>query len=149
TGLFRALGGFDESMRACEDYDLWLRILVTRGIELQDEVLVERRGGHPDQLSATVPALDRFRILSLTKLLADSRLSSARRAAAAEVLAEKCAIYAKGLRRRDRNGDADCIERIAGLALDDWRSAPTESIGIAAEAICNLLTSRADASSRT
>jgi len=145
TDMFRALGGFDETMRACEDYDLWLRVLVTREIGLLDNDLAERRGGHPDQLSATVPALDRYRILSLTKLLADSRLSAPRREAVALVLAEKCAIYAKGLRCRERDRAADCIERIAGQALGDWRSAPTESIAIAAEAIRRLLVSQAEA----
>ncbi len=139
TELFRALGGFDETMRACEDYDLWLRILVTREIGLLAEVLVERRSGHPDQLSATVPALDRYRILSLTKLLTDSRLSASRREAVAVVLAEKCAIYATGLRRRERIDAARCVELVAEQALGDWRSAPSESIAIAAEAIRNLI----------
>lgn len=145
TERFRALGGFDETMRACEDYDLWLRTLVTREIGLLDEVLVERRAGHPDQLSATVPALDRYRILSLIKLLADSRLSAARREAVALVLAEKCAIYAKGLRRRERDTAANCVERVAEQALGDWRSTPNESIAIAAEAIRNLVISQAEA----
>lgn len=145
TERFRALGGFDETMRACEDYDLWLRMLVTREIGLLDEVLVERRAGHTDQLSATVPALDRYRILSLIKLLADSRLSAARREAVALVLAEKCAIYAKGLRRRERDTAANCVERVAEQALGDWRSTPNESIAIAAEAIRNLVISRAEA----
>jgi glycosyltransferase involved in cell wall biosynthesis len=145
TELFRALSGFDETMRACEDYDLWLRILVTQEIGLLDEVLLERRAGHPDQLSATVPALDRYRILSLMKLLADSRLSATRREAVAQVLAEKCAIYAKGLRRRERDDAARCVERVAEQALGDWRESASESIAIAAEAIRSLVVSQADA----
>jgi glycosyltransferase involved in cell wall biosynthesis len=145
TELFRALGGFDETMRACEDYDLWLRILVAREIGLLDKVLVERRAGHPDQLSAAVPALDRYRILSLIKLLADSRLSVERREAAALVLAEKCAIYAKGLHRRERDAAAQRVERVAEQALGDWRVAPSESIAIAAEAIRNLVVAHVDA----
>ena len=102
TELFRSTGGFDESMDAAEDYDLWLRILIDREIGLLDEPLVTRRGGHPDQTSATTPALDRFRILALTKLLADDRLSTARRNSVVEVLEEKCRIYAGGLLRRGR-----------------------------------------------
>ncbi len=73
TELFRSLTGFDQSMLAAEDYDLWLRILIDHEAGLLDEPLVTRRGGHPDQTSATTPALDRFRILALTKLLADDR----------------------------------------------------------------------------
>ena len=78
TDLFRSLGGFDEIMMAAEDYDLWLRILIDHEAGLLDEPLVTRRGGHPDQTSATTPAIDRFRILALTKLLADDRLSAVR-----------------------------------------------------------------------
>ncbi len=117
TDLFRALGGFDESMPACEDYDLWLRVLVSHEVGLLDEVLVERRGGHPDQLSATVPALDRFRIGSLLKLMEIAQLSAARREAVAQVLSEKGAIYSKGLRRRGRAEDAQCLERALADAL--------------------------------
>ncbi|MGH7781957.1 MAG: glycosyltransferase family 2 protein [Candidatus Binataceae bacterium] len=147
TDLFQAYGGFDEAMRACEDYDLWLRILVTREIGLLDEVLLQRRAGHPDQLSATVPALDRFRILSLIKLLANSHLGAARRQAAAQALAEKCGIYAKGLRRRGRESAALQIERIAEYALDDWRAAPSDSIAIAAAAVRRIGAQHSDSQS--
>ncbi|MGC1400389.1 MAG: hypothetical protein WA827_17690, partial [Candidatus Binatus sp.] len=121
TDLFRSLGGFDESMDAAEDYDLWLRILIDHEAGLLDEPLVTRRGGHPDQTSATTPALDRFRILSLTKLLADNRLSPTRRNAVVDVLAEKCRIYAGGLRRRDRIDHAKFYERVADQA-QHWRA---------------------------
>jgi glycosyltransferase involved in cell wall biosynthesis len=122
TDLFRSLGGFDEIMTAAEDYDLWLRILIDREAGLLDEPLVTRRGGHPDQTSATTPAIDRFRILALTKLLADDRLSPMRRSAVVEVLAEKCRIYAGGLARRGRIEQAHIYERIADKA-QNWRAA--------------------------
>jgi hypothetical protein len=116
TELFRSLTGFDESMLAAEDYDLWLRILVEHEAGLLDEPLVTRRAGHPDQTSATTPALDRFRILALTKLLADDRLSPARRTAVVEVLVEKCRIYAGGLTRRGRIDQARLYESIVEQA---------------------------------
>jgi len=117
TGLFRSSGGFDASMAACEDYDLWLRILVDHDVGLLDEPLVTRRAGHPDQLSATTPALDRFRILALAKLIAHAWLSQTRRDAITEVLAEKCRIYAQGLTRRARIEEAAFYERLAQRAL--------------------------------
>jgi len=122
TDLFRSLGGFDEIMTAAEDYDLWLRILIDREAGLVDELLVTRRGGHCDQTLATTPAIDRFRILALAKLLADDRLSPMRRAAAVEVLAEKCRIYVGGLIRRGRIEQAHIYERIADQA-QNWRAA--------------------------
>ena len=115
TAMFRDLGGFDETMRAAEDYDLWLRVLLDHAVGHIEENLVTRRAGHGDQLSATVPAIDRFRILALAKLLANSELQGEKRAAAVEVLAEKCRIYAKGLRRRKR--DAEFFDQLAASAI--------------------------------
>jgi glycosyltransferase involved in cell wall biosynthesis len=135
TDLFRALGGFDEIMTAAEDYDLWLRILIDHEAGLLDEPLVTRRGGHPDQTSATTPAIDRFRILALAKLLADDRLSPIRRGAVVEVLAEKCRIYAGGLARRGRIEQARLYQRIADQA-QNWRAA---EIGCAIKSIRSAL----------
>src|SRR5215831_12788019 len=118
TDLFRDLGGFDETMTAAEDYDLWLRILLRHEAGLLEETLVTRRAGHGDQLSATVPAIDRFRILALAKLLAAPELTGAKRIATAEVLAEKSRLYGKGLQRRQR--DASLYDEIALRALQNW-----------------------------
>jgi glycosyltransferase involved in cell wall biosynthesis len=122
--LLDDVGGFDEEMTACEDYDLWLRILARHQAGLLDEPLTVRRAGHPGQLSATVPALDRFRILALAKLLADASLGAARRAAVAEVMAEKCLIYGKGLARRRRSDEAAFFAKTAQSALAHWSIAP-------------------------
>jgi glycosyltransferase involved in cell wall biosynthesis len=122
--LLDEAGGFDETMAACEDYDLWLRILARHEAGLIDEPLVIRRAGHPGQLSATIPALDRFRILALAKLLGDRTLDAERRAATAEVIAEKCLIYAKGLARRSRSDKAAFFVDVARSALERWRHAP-------------------------
>jgi glycosyltransferase involved in cell wall biosynthesis len=135
TELFRSLGGFDEIMLAAEDYDLWLRILIDHEAGLLDEPLVTRRGGHPDQTSATTPAIDRFRILALTKLLEDDRLSPMRRAAVVEVLAEKCHIYAGGLARRGRTDQARLYESIG----DQAHSWPPPEIGCAIKSIRSAL----------
>jgi glycosyltransferase involved in cell wall biosynthesis len=118
--LVEKVGIFDEDLSACEDYDLWLRIMVRHNPGLIDEPMVTRRAGHPDQLSASIPALDRFRILALAKLLTDSTLGFARRHAAAEVMAEKCRIYAKGLLRRGHRETAAFFGELAGRALAQW-----------------------------
>jgi glycosyltransferase involved in cell wall biosynthesis len=122
--LLDEVGGFDDEMAACEDYDLWLRILVRHEVGLLDEPLVVRRAGHPGQLSATVAALDRFRILALAKLLTDASLGAAKRAAAAEVMAGKCLIYGKGLARRGRLDDAAFFAEAARSALERWSRTP-------------------------
>jgi glycosyltransferase involved in cell wall biosynthesis len=126
--LLDEVGGFDEDMAACEDYDLWLRILAGHEAGLLDEPLTIRRAGHPAQLSATVVALDRFRILALAKLLADGSLDAAKRAAAAEVMAAKCLIYGKGVARRGRHEDAAFFAEAAQSALKRWVHAPDAAL---------------------
>ncbi len=125
--LFDSVGGFDEDMRAAEDYDLWLRIQVEHEVGLLDEPLVTRRGGHPDQLSATTPAIDRFRILALAKLLGGNSLTPERRLATTEVLIEKCRIYAAGLARRGGIEAARRYEMIAEQAKR-WQTRPVPEI---------------------
>jgi glycosyltransferase involved in cell wall biosynthesis len=114
--LFAEMQGFDEAMEACEDYDLWLRISLAQSVGLMNEKLVTRRAGHPGQLSAIVPALDRFRIRALLKILASGRVNVERTIALSEVLAEKCRIYAQGLHRRDNEGEAAHFRALAERA---------------------------------
>lgn len=99
--LFKTVGLFDESLPACEDYDLWLRISCRHPIHLIETPLIIKRGGHADQLSAS-PRLDKYRIQSITKVIESGLLSATQYRAAVKVLKEKCAIYAAGCRRRGR-----------------------------------------------
>src|SRR5579863_2194788 len=119
--LLRVMGGFDEDFTAAEDYDLWLRILVRHEIGFIAEHHATRRSGHQGQLSATVPAIDRFRILALLKLLARDDLKAPRREAVCDVLAEKCGIYAQGLARRGRSDPARLMLEFAANAAGGWR----------------------------
>ncbi|MGE4092185.1 MAG: glycosyltransferase family 2 protein, partial [Candidatus Binatia bacterium] len=77
--LFARLGGFDEQLPACEDYDLWLRLTSTVPVPLIETPLVIKRGGHADQLSRQFWGMDRFRVTSLCKLLDSWVLSPAQR----------------------------------------------------------------------
>jgi glycosyltransferase involved in cell wall biosynthesis len=104
-GLFEALGGFDETLPAAEDYDLWLRIAWREPVGLTPEPLVIKRGGHPDQLSRQ-RGLDRFRIRALLKLLQEPELPAPYREATERTLARKCAIYAQGCEKRGRTAEA-------------------------------------------
>jgi len=110
--LFMETGGFDESLPAAEDYDLWLRISLRHPVYLIDEPLVVKRGGHADQLSKT-PGIDRYRIRALEKILDSGSLTPTRYRAAAAVLREKCAIYAGGCRKRRRIAEAQYYEVLA------------------------------------
>jgi glycosyltransferase involved in cell wall biosynthesis len=103
--LFDEVGLFDESLPACEDYDLWLRISWKHPVHLLDAPLITKNGGHADQLSR-MPGLDKYRIRALEKILKAGCLSQQQHWAALKTLKEKCRIYAAGCRKRGRIDDA-------------------------------------------
>ena len=98
--IFETIGYFDESLIVCEDYDFWLRLLLTEKIGLIDEKLVNKHGGHNDQLSTTTWGMDRFRIKSLQKILENKHLSYQRCLLTLEVIINKCRILAQGAKKR-------------------------------------------------
>jgi glycosyltransferase involved in cell wall biosynthesis len=103
---FERVGLFDESMPACEDYDLWLRIAPLYPIHLIEEELIVKYGGHADQQSRCVPALDRLRVRAIRKSLDSGILNDDQRAAAVRELERKCRIYAAGCRKRGKESEA-------------------------------------------
>jgi len=103
--LFDRVGGFDETLPACEDYDLWLRISCRFPVHLIDTPLIIKRGGHADQLSASV-GLDRFRIKAIKNIIESGLLSDRQYRAAVNTLKNKCKVYAAGCRKRGREEEA-------------------------------------------
>ncbi|QOP40872.1 glycosyltransferase [Sulfurimonas marina] len=67
--VFEKVGLFDTSLEVCEDYDLWLRILLEYEVVLIKKKLITKYAGHDDQLSFKHWGMDRFRIITLEKLL--------------------------------------------------------------------------------
>ena len=107
------MGSFDESLPACEDYDLWLRISCRFPVFLIEEPLVVKQGGHPDQLSRRIPFLDRFRIQALVKVLGSDLLSSDRQETALQELNKKCRIYGQGCMKRGKKEEGAFYLRLA------------------------------------
>ena len=97
--LWDRLGGFDETLPACEDYDLWLRLTAVVPVGFLPQRLVVKRGGHADQLSRCTPVLDRYRIKALEKALAAAPPPEHRRAVLEQLVA-KCRIVAQGAKKR-------------------------------------------------
>jgi glycosyltransferase involved in cell wall biosynthesis len=106
---FDRYGPFDEDLPACEDYDLWLRVTARERVGLAPERLVVRHGGHADQLSARYPAMDRFRVYAILKLLEreGASLPPEYSGQAAAVAAEKARILRDGALKRKRLGFAE------------------------------------------
>jgi glycosyltransferase involved in cell wall biosynthesis len=100
--VIAAVGMFDESLPACEDYDLWLRVCAVYPVLYLEQPLITKYGGHADQLSRRYPAMDRFRIRALEKILRAGTLSDSERRATLRVLLEKIRIYLVGAQKRQR-----------------------------------------------
>lgn len=99
--LFYDHGLFDESLPACEDYDLWLRVTSQEAVSYVDEMLLTKTGGHADQLSQRYAIMDQFRIKSLDKLLKDNKLDFNKRESATTMLLTKLDIVMKGARKHN------------------------------------------------
>jgi len=116
--LLEEVGLFDETLPACEDYDLWLRIACRYPVHVIREYLLVREGGAPDQLSARYRGMDRFRIRAIVKLLHTAPLTEARRRAALDELERKCRIYGNGCLRRGKTGEGNYYLRLPGELRD-------------------------------
>ncbi len=117
-GLLEELGGFDESLPVCEDYDMWLRICSRHPVLFLEEPLVVKHGGHDDQLSKRYWGMDRFRIHAIEKILNCAHLSPGDRAAAVRTMIEKIDVYIVGA---DKRGKKEEISKYIALR-DTYRS---------------------------
>lgn len=115
--IFDRIGWFDETFPACEDYDFWLRAACCHEIGYLAEALATRREGQVDQLSHTVPFLDRFRIDALVKLLRRNDIAPEKKALVRQNLTDKVAIVKSGLAKK---GLLEEIEKLQLLA-DEFR----------------------------
>jgi|TARA_B100000959_G_scaffold134696_1_gene141455 glycosyltransferase involved in cell wall biosynthesis len=116
TSVIKDVGLFDESLDVCEDYDLWLRITAKYPILFLDQPLIKKFGGHSDQLSRVFGGIEQYRIRSLEKILTSKSLSGSQFEAAKDMLIHKLQIYAKGLKKRDKNTELHSVEK----KIHDW-----------------------------
>jgi glycosyltransferase involved in cell wall biosynthesis len=121
--IFDLVGCFDETLPACEDYDLWLRISAEWPVYLIDQPLIMKRGGHPDQLSRTVPTPDRYRIQALIKLLYSKQLLPRQTTLAFKALEAKCRIYGQGCLKRGKKEEGKHY-----LKLPGWVKGRTDNL---------------------
>ena len=105
AGLFNEVGNFDESLPACEDYDLWLRIALKCEFHFIKEPLIIKHGGHADQLSRKYWGMDRFRVIALKKLLDHYPLEGERLKLTRSMMLEKCSILVQGFMKHGNKKD--------------------------------------------
>lgn len=105
--VFEAYGVFNESLPACEDYDLWLRLCAVMPVLFIETPLTIKHGGHDDQLSTQYWGMDRFRIDAISRLLENTPLTESDAAAARQQLANKIDIYIKGAQKRNKTDEIE------------------------------------------
>ena len=110
--LLEQCGLFDEELPVCEDYDLWLRITAHHQVSFLNEALMTRSGGHADQLSRKYWGMDRFRVQSLKKILANVPLRKEDEMATRRVLKKKCEILLNGFRKRGKTEEISYYESL-------------------------------------
>ena len=110
--VFSDVGVFDESLPVCEDYDLWLRICSKYPVGYINEKLVVKFGGHSDQLSKTYPAMDRYRVFAIQKLLTSENLAEENKSLAIATLVKKLEILINGARKRGNRERVQKYERL-------------------------------------
>lgn len=112
--LWDESGGFDERYRVCEDYELWLRIACREEVGLvPGGELVRKHGGHSDQLSTAVPALDRYRVAALAEILAGGTLSEEQERLVEHGIRSKAAVLAAGAEKRGSHERAAYYRELA------------------------------------
>jgi glycosyltransferase involved in cell wall biosynthesis len=119
--VLETLGLFDESLPACEDYDLWLRLCHRFPVYYIDQALVTRYGGHDDQLSKQYPQMDRFRARALARLLDRADLRRDDFEAARATLLGKLEILLKGAHKHGNQALIDEFEPVQQLWCDSSR----------------------------
>ena len=109
--------GFDERLLVCEDYDLFIRLTCRHQVAFVPDKLVVKYGGHADQLSRAYPAMDRFRVYAINKLLRTDELNPEQRQAAVETLVQKARIVIQGAKKRNNLDLANSMQS----HIDRWR----------------------------
>lgn len=129
--LFEEYGPFDETLKACEDYDLWLNITPFEQAGLISERLVIRHGGANDQLSSRFPMMDAFRVYSIARLLKErgQSLRGDDAAAAAETTLKKIKVLSDGSLKRGKIDDAAALNKLADYIISgSYSSIPGQTL---------------------
>ncbi len=98
--LFEKHGLFDEELKVCEDYEMWLRVSSKEKIFFLKDKLVVKHGGHLDQLSKKYWGMDRFRVKAIEKNINNNYFSKNQNLIAIDYLLEKIKVILGGAKKR-------------------------------------------------
>jgi len=110
--LVDVVGQFDPDLPVCEDYDFILRLACRWNVHYLPEPLTVKYGGHADQLSHALPAMDQFRVRALDRVMREGgkHLREEEREAARQTLLKKARIVRLGAAKRGRAHLAAAME---------------------------------------
>ena len=114
--VFENIGLFDENLPACEDYDLWLRMTQKYPALFIDENLIIKRAGDWDQLSKN-HSLDKYRIISLQKVLVSNELEKTLTAKTLAMFKSKCDIYRTGCLKHNKQSELEWLDEMDQFLL--------------------------------
>ncbi len=104
-------GNWDEEFIVCEDYDLWLKITAKYPVGFVKDPILNKYGGHADQLSTQYKAMDFWRIKAMKNILGRAYLKSEEQAAVKEQIIKKGKILLKGY---EKHGNLENYELVKG-----------------------------------
>lgn len=110
--VFNDVGLFDENYIVCEDYELWLRITSLYEIGFIETPIINKYGGHDDQLSHKYFAMDYYRVRALDKILQIRELSAQHREMVREEIVRKGQILLNGYKKHSNMQHYNEIDEI-------------------------------------
>lgn len=115
--LFNDHRGFNEELIVCEDYDLWLRVLLREKIGFINTPLIYKYGGHADQLSTQFIAMDYWRIKSLVNILKHSHPNNLQTEQIKEMLKRKSDVLLKSYLKHQKQDSFDEITKAVASVM--------------------------------
>ncbi len=116
--LYFQFGGFNPEMIVCEDYDLWLKILLSNEVGFIETPLIKKYGGHDDQLSTKFKAMDYWRIKSLIHLLSMPNVNLDQKNIILETIEKKSKLLLSNLKKHNHHTMAqEIIDLLACIDL--------------------------------
>jgi glycosyltransferase involved in cell wall biosynthesis len=104
--------GFREDFPVCEDYDLWLKITSEYEVGFIEQPLIKKYGGHEDQLSRSLKAMDYYRVKSMDWIFDHRWLNFDEEASIKEEILKKTTILLEGY---EKHQNEDHVAEIKDL----------------------------------
>jgi glycosyltransferase involved in cell wall biosynthesis len=108
----KEVGLFRQDFPVCEDYELWLRLCAKWEVGFIEEFLINKYGGHQDQLSRRYKAMDYWRVRALVQFLDHPSLSTKEIQLLLHTLIKKCDILLRGYEKHQNWSDYDEVAKI-------------------------------------